>query len=103
TNTFNRAAQAIREGRESLQLAYVEFVGSLANALDARDPYTAGHSRRVSALACATASEMGLSEEQIGELRIGALLHDIGKIGIADTVLRKAGKLTLEEIALIKQ
>jgi response regulator RpfG family c-di-GMP phosphodiesterase len=103
TDSFNRAAHAIREARQSLQLAYVEFVGSLANALDARDPYTAGHSRRVSALACATAAELGLSEGQIGELRIGALLHDIGKIGIDDTVLRKAGKLTLEEIALIKQ
>lgn len=101
--SFNHAASAIREARESLKRAYVEFVGSLASALDARDPYTAGHSRRVSALSCATASQLGLSTDEISELRIGALLHDIGKIGISDSVLRKAGRLTMEELAVIKQ
>jgi HD-GYP domain-containing protein (c-di-GMP phosphodiesterase class II) len=103
TASFNRAAGAIREGREDLQGAYVEFVGSLANALDARDRYTAGHSHRVSELSCATATDMGVSAREVDEIRIGALLHDIGKIGIADTVLQKAGKLTDEEFALIKQ
>jgi HD-GYP domain-containing protein (c-di-GMP phosphodiesterase class II) len=103
TASFNRAAGAIREGREELQGAYVEFVGSLANALDARDRYTAGHSHRVSELSCATAMDMGVSAREVDEIRIGALLHDIGKIGIADTVLQKAGKLTVEEFALIKQ
>jgi len=100
--SFNRAALAIRDARESLHRAYVEFVGSLANALDARDPYTAGHSRRVSALSCATAAEMGLPEEDIEQLRVGALLHDIGKIGVADTILSKVGRLTPEEMASIK-
>jgi HD-GYP domain-containing protein (c-di-GMP phosphodiesterase class II) len=103
TASFNRAAGAIREGREELQGAYVEFVGSLASALDARDRYTAGHSHRVSELSCATAMDMGVSAREVDEIRIGALLHDIGKIGIADTVLQKAGKLTDEEFALIKQ
>jgi HD-GYP domain-containing protein (c-di-GMP phosphodiesterase class II) len=102
TSSFNRAAGAIRDAREGLQRAYVEFVGSLASALDARDPYTAGHSRRVSTLACATAVALGVKQETVDEIRIGALLHDIGKIGISDTVLRKAGKLTAEEFALIK-
>jgi HD-GYP domain-containing protein (c-di-GMP phosphodiesterase class II) len=103
TAGFNRAAGAIREARENLQGAYVEFVGSLASALDARDRYTAGHSHRVSELSCATAAALGATARELDEIRIGALLHDIGKIGIADSVLQKPGKLTVEEFALIKQ
>jgi hypothetical protein len=103
TKSFNQAATAIRDARESLQRAYLEFIGSLASALDARDPYTAGHSRRVSVLSCATAEGLGLSEDEVREIRIGALLHDIGKIGVSDSVLRKAGKLTSEEVDLIRE
>ena len=103
TSNFNRAAGAIREARQNLQGAYVEFVGSLAGALDARDRYTAGHSGRVSELACATAIALGLTGADLEEIRVGALLHDIGNIGISDTVLKKPGKLTNEEFALIKQ
>jgi HD-GYP domain-containing protein (c-di-GMP phosphodiesterase class II) len=101
--SYNRAAVSVREARENLQGAYVEFVGSLANALDARDRYTAGHSTRVSQYSCATAAAMGLGREEIDRLRIGALLHDIGKIGIADAVLQKPGRLTREEFAVIQQ
>jgi putative nucleotidyltransferase with HDIG domain len=103
TESFNRAASAIREGRESLHQAYVEFVGSLASALDARDRYTAGHSRRVSELACAIGRSMNLGAADLDIVKIGAMLHDIGKIGIADSVLQKPGKLTNEEFALIQQ
>ncbi|HWF11166.1 MAG TPA: HD-GYP domain-containing protein [Bryobacteraceae bacterium] len=103
TASFNRAAGTIREARQTLQHAYVEFIGSLAHALDARDPYTAGHSNRVSDLACATAAALGVPPHDLEEIRIGALLHDIGKIGISDTVLQKAGQLTEQEFALIKQ
>jgi HD-GYP domain-containing protein (c-di-GMP phosphodiesterase class II) len=81
----------------------VEFVESLANALDARDGYTAGHSRRVSEGSCAVARAMDVTLLQLEEIRVGALLHDIGKIGIGDVVLQKPGKLTTEEFALIKQ
>jgi len=102
-DSFNRAAAAVREGRESLTLAYVEFVQSLASALDARDPYTAGHSRRVSEMSSATAGEMGLAPEMVERVRVGALLHDIGKIGVPDEVLRKPGRLTAEEFALVQQ
>jgi putative nucleotidyltransferase with HDIG domain len=101
--SFNRAASAIREARDNLHRAYVEFVGSLASALDARDRYTAGHSRRVSELACAIARSMNLGPHELDIIRIGALLHDIGKIGIADSVLQNPGKLTNEEFALIQQ
>jgi len=103
TANFNRAAGAIREARQNLQGAYVEFVGSLAGALDARDRYTAGHSSRVSELACATATALGMTGDGLDEIRVGALLHDIGKIGISDSVLQKPGKLTNEEFAIIKE
>ena len=103
TESFNQAGAAIREGRRTLQRAYVEFVGSLASALDARDPYTAGHSRRVSEYSLAIGRQLGLDAEQLDELRIGALLHDIGKIGIPDKVLQKPGALTNEEFALLRQ
>lgn len=103
TQAFNDAAAAIREGTERLRRAYVEFVGSLASALDARDRYTAGHSHRVSEFSCAIAEALQFGRDQIEEIRIAALLHDIGKIGIADRVLQKAGRLTPEEFALIQQ
>jgi putative nucleotidyltransferase with HDIG domain len=101
--SFNHAAVAIREGRENLTLAYVEFVQSLASALDARDPYTAGHSRRVSEMASATARELGLPADAVERVRVGALLHDIGKIGVPDDVLRKPGRLTADEFALVRE
>jgi HD-GYP domain-containing protein (c-di-GMP phosphodiesterase class II) len=103
TGSLNRAAVSVREGREKLGLAYLEFVESMANALDARDPYTAGHSRRVSGHACAIGQAMNFPAKDLDEIRIGALLHDIGKIGIADSVLQKPGKLTRAEFALIQE
>ena len=101
--SYNRAAGSVRNAQENLQGAYVEFVGSLANALDARDRYTSGHSFRVSQTSCATAAAMGLSPEQVERIRIGALLHDIGKIGIPDRFLQKPGRLTNKEFAIVKE
>jgi putative nucleotidyltransferase with HDIG domain len=103
TDSFNHAAASIREGRVQLMRAYVEFVSSLASALDARDPYTAGHSLRVSEYACAIARAMNIPEPEQELIRVGALLHDIGKIGISDAVLQKPGRLTPDEEALIRQ
>ncbi|HEY4358896.1 MAG TPA: HD-GYP domain-containing protein [Acidobacteriaceae bacterium] len=102
-HTYNMAAGSVRNAQENLQSAYVEFVYSLANALDARDKYTAGHSKRVSEISCALASAMGQSASDIERLRVGALLHDIGKIGISDSVLQKPGKLSDEEFKIIKR
>ena len=101
--SFNRAAAAVKDSRDQLQTAYVEFVGSLASALDARDRYTAGHSHRVSELSCAIAATMAIDSATVDRLRIGALLHDIGKIGVSDEVLRKPGKLTAAEFAVIQR
>jgi HD-GYP domain-containing protein (c-di-GMP phosphodiesterase class II) len=100
---YDRAALSVRAAGEDLQKAYLEFVGSLANALDARDRYTSGHSDRVSELSCAVAEAMQLDPVHVERIRIGALLHDIGKIGVADSVLQKPGKLTDEEFALVKE
>ncbi len=79
TRGFNTAAKAVRESRERLTRAYVQFVGSLAQALDARDAYTAGHSRRVSEYSCAIAKAMNLAPDDLEVIRVGALLHDLGK------------------------
>jgi HD-GYP domain-containing protein (c-di-GMP phosphodiesterase class II) len=100
---YNRAAVSVRAAGENLEAAYLEFVGSLANALDARDRYTAGHSGRVSHLSCATASALKLDPHEVERIRVGALLHDVGKIGIADGVLQKPGRLTAEEFTIVKQ
>ena len=103
TQGFNNAAKAVRDSRERLTRAYVQFVGSLAQALDARDAYTAGHSRRVSEYSCSIAKAMNLAEDDLEIIRVGALLHDLGKIGISDLVLQKPGRLTPEETELIRQ
>jgi HD-GYP domain-containing protein (c-di-GMP phosphodiesterase class II) len=100
---FSRAAGAVRETERRLDEATEEFIESMAQAQDARDPYTAGHSERVSENSTAIARVMGLSAEQVEIIRIGAKLHDIGKIGIPDDVLRKPGRLTREEYSLIQR
>ncbi len=103
TASYNRAAVAVREAGEQLDAAYLEFIGSLANALDARDRHSAGHSSRVSQLSCDLAAALALPPQQLERVRIGALLHDIGKIGVADAVLQKPGSLTPDEYAQVKQ
>lgn len=102
-DAFNRAATSIREARQRLTLAYREFIQSLSSAIDARDVYTAGHSRRVSTYAVAIAREMKLPAEEMDVIREGALLHDVGKIGISDRVLQKPGNLSPEEFELIRR
>ena len=100
---FSRAAGAVRESARLLDKVTEEFIESMAQAQDARDPYTAGHSERVSLNATAVAQMMGLRAEEVDIIRIGAKLHDIGKIGIPDAVLRKPGRLTREEYVLIQR
>ncbi len=99
---FRRASLAVREADEQLHGAYVQFVALIASALDARDHYTAGHSHRVSELSRLTAEAMGLRPQDVETIRVAALLHDIGKIGVPDTILQKPGKLTPEERAQIE-
>lgn len=82
---------------------YVSFVRTLATTLDARDPYTSGHSERVSQYSVHIARNMGLSETVCDQLNIAALLHDIGKVGVPDEVLLKPGRLTADELALMQR
>lgn len=77
-------------------------IRALIGAIDAKDPYTCGHSDRVAKLSVRLGGELGLSEEELDTLYLGGLLHDIGKIAIDDRVLCKPGKLTREEFELIK-
>jgi HD-GYP domain-containing protein (c-di-GMP phosphodiesterase class II) len=74
----------------------------MARALDARDPYTAGHSTRVADYSRAIAQAMGLSKRAVRTIGEAAELHDIGKIGVPDAVLQKPGRLTAEEVGLIR-
>lgn len=99
---INRAATAVAHSNEQLDQAALDFVETMTQALDARDRYTAGHSKRVSEYATAIAVTMGLSPVEIETIRWGARLHDIGKIGISDSVLSKPGHLTPEEYEMIK-
>ena len=82
---------------------YHEIVDCITSALDARDPYTGNHSRRVSDMACMLCSYLGMNEDDTQEIHIAAHLHDIGKIGISDSVLLKAGKLNDEEWEQMKR
>lgn len=103
TATFNTMIQSVKAAEAERLSAYVGTIRALALALDARDAYTAGHSERVSTISLAIGRCLALGEAELEVLRLGALLHDIGKIGIADQVLMKPGPLTAEEYETIKQ
>lgn len=81
----------------------VSFVRSLVSTLDAKDPYTRGHSERVALIARRIGQELGLPAEDLHDLHLSGLLHDIGKIGVDDRILRKPGKLTDEEFKRIQE
>jgi putative nucleotidyltransferase with HDIG domain len=107
---FNKMAGDIEEYIERLKESAEEnrelFVGSirmLAAAIDEKDPYTRGHSGRVAKYSTLIGRELGLTPEDLDTLRISALLHDVGKIGVEDRVLKKPGALTAEEYELMKQ
>ncbi len=101
----NSAAAAMRNATlyRELRDSYLQTIRCLANAIEARDPYTAGHTERVTRLAEALAHHLGWSPERLDSLRKGCMLHDIGKIGIPDRVLNKSGRLTDEERSLMEQ
>jgi len=80
-----------------------EMVMALSSALDARDKYTAGHSRRVMEYASGIARNMGMEEKDIEKLKVSALLHDIGKVGVPDAVLHKGSKISDKEFTVIKK
>ena len=83
--------------------ALIDTVTSLALAIDSKDHYTQGHSQKVAAYAALIANAVGLKEEEIGEIRLGALLHDIGKVGIPEDILGKRGPLNPDEWEKMKE
>jgi HD-GYP domain-containing protein (c-di-GMP phosphodiesterase class II) len=97
-----RAQEELRQSYGKLQRALEGTVGVLVSATEMRDPYTAGHQRRVTQLAYAIANEMGLSEERIEGIRMAGLIHDVGKINIPADILSKPARLTEIEFGLIK-
>ena len=108
--TFNNMASDIESFIARLKQAAEEnrelFLGSirmLAAAIDEKDPYTRGHSDRVAKYSVMIGQQLGLSAEELDKLRISALLHDVGKIGVDDRVLKKPGALTAEEFQIMKQ
>jgi len=82
---------------------FVRTVEAFIRALDTRDIVASGHSARVADLACGVGRNMGYSEQQMQDLRLAALLHDVGKVGISESILGKPGRLTDQEFFLIKQ
>lgn len=95
-------AKQIEAAYAELEITYDRTLTALMSALDARDRETEGHSMRVSKLSCLLGRELGLNGSQLKSLERGALLHDIGKIGITDTVLYKPGTLTEEEWQIMR-
>ena len=89
--------QERRQIHGDLPLVYDAIIAGWSRALDLRDNETAGHSDRVTELTLQLAAQMGVSEEDLEHIRRGALLHDIGKMGIPDSILLKPGRLTDEE------
>jgi putative nucleotidyltransferase with HDIG domain len=109
SENFNRMSESIRDAFEKVQKAarenqelFIAAIRALAAAIDAKDPYTRGHSERVARYASAIAKEMGLPADEVRKTRLSALLHDVGKIGIDDRIIRKPTALTDEEFELMK-
>lgn len=94
--------QKAEERREKVEQMSLQMVETLAQVIDAKDKYTKGHSTRVAEYTVLLAKEMGYREEELGDLRYAALLHDIGKIGVPDSILNKPSKLTNAEYEVIK-
>jgi PAS domain S-box-containing protein/putative nucleotidyltransferase with HDIG domain len=100
---IRRAEQELAASAAQLALTLEGSVAALGATTELRDPYTAGHQRRVAELACAIALELGWNEARLKSLRIGARLHDIGKIILPAEILAKPGRLSETEMQLIRQ
>jgi HD-GYP domain-containing protein (c-di-GMP phosphodiesterase class II) len=108
-NTFNSMTDDLehfvadlKEAADENLALFLSSIQMLAGAVDEKDPYTRGHSDRVTRYSVLLATEIGLPKEEIEKIRIAAQLHDVGKIGIEDRILKKPGKLTAEEFEIMK-
>jgi len=98
-----KLVEELKNEQRKVKEAYFELITSLIKSLEAKDPYTQGHTQRVCEYAVMLAEKLQLPPEEIEKIKKAALLHDLGKIGIPDTILHKKGKLTPEEFNIIKQ
>lgn len=101
-NTIKKINTELQDKSEELEKAYLDTIGILRQTVEAKDPYTRGHSDRVSEFSVLIGKKMGLDDETLHILKIGGLFHDIGKIGIPDSILLKESKLSDEEYSQIK-
>lgn len=99
---IQRLTNELAKVNQELANAYLDSIETLRTTVEAKDPYTKGHSDRVAAYSVLLGRKLGLSEEDIKTLQIGGLFHDIGKIGITDTILLKNEKLTDDEYSEIR-
>jgi PAS domain S-box-containing protein/putative nucleotidyltransferase with HDIG domain len=96
------AEEALRHSYDQMRETFIATVNALASTVEMKDPYTAGHQRWVTRLACAIAEEMGFSGEQIEGIRMAGLIHDIGKINIPTEILSKPGHLSEIQYNMVK-
>ena len=101
-NEIKRMNEELSDTYEKLEKAYLDSIETLRYTVEAKDPYTRGHSDRVAEYSVLIGEKLGLSEEDLRTLRIGGLFHDIGKIGIPDSILLKESKLSDDEYSQIK-
>ena len=103
SSAIGQAIEQLKKAAHENNLLFINSVRMLAAAIDAKDPYTRGHSERVARYSIGIAKNLGLSDKEVRNLRISALLHDVGKIGIDDRILRKPGALSDDEFEVMKQ
>ena len=101
-NEIKRINLELAHTYDKLEKAYLDSIETLRYTVEAKDPYTKGHSDRVSAYSVLIGEALGLSKDMLRTLEVGGLFHDIGKIGIPDAILLKESKLTDEEYSAIK-
>jgi putative nucleotidyltransferase with HDIG domain len=100
---IRQANREIRQANLDLRRAHRDTIAALSRSMEAKDLYTGGHTERVAAVAVALARELGYDNDDLEAIEIGALLHDIGKIGVPEQILRKQGPLTDAEWSVIKR
>jgi putative nucleotidyltransferase with HDIG domain len=103
SRTLRRQADSLTEAYAVLEQNALEAVETLNATVDARDPYTAGHSQRVQEIALAIADELGVEANDREAIALAGLFHDIGKLGVPDAILTKPARLTQQEYELMKQ
>ncbi len=102
TDDLEQFVDDLKKAAKENRTLFLSSIQMLAGAVDEKDPYTRGHSDRVTRYSVLIATEMGLKEDDIDKIRISAQLHDVGKIGIEDRILKKPGALTPEEFEIMK-